>query len=393
MNARGQDIRFALRSLSKSPIFTIVAVLSLALGIGVNTALFSFTDRLLLRSLPVQDPELLTLLDSPGSSIGRREGNQTFSYPTYKLIRDNNDVFSGVLARAPFNVSVSWKDVTELANGEMVSGNYFDVLGLVPHSGRLIGPNDDRVAGEGRVAVLSFGYWKRKFGGDSGVIGQKILLNGQPFEIIGVGPAKFDGVLVGEQTEVFVPVSMKAEMTPTWTKGLTDFRTYFLNVFARLRPGITREQAQARLEPLYARIMHEDVGTLPAGIPQHAIDRMLSKKLKVLPGYQGRSELRAQVEKPLLVLMSMVGLVLLIACANLANLLIARAASRQKEIAIRLSLGASRFDLVRQLFTESAVIALAGGTLAILVAVWAGDVLARYTFNPGAAAPDWTIPD
>jgi predicted permease len=394
MNKFTQDLRFALRTLSKSPVFTAVAVLSLALGIGVNTALFSFVDRLLLRTLPVADPELLALLDSPGPMYGRVENDQAFSYAAYTEIRDRNDVFSGVMARYSTGVSLSWKNNTELAAAELVSGTYFEVLGLQPHLGRLIGHADDKTPGAHPVVVLGHGYWRRKFGGDPGVIGQKVLVNAHPYEIIGVAPPRFEGVMVGRDMELFVPVMMKGQVTPT-INGLDDRRYFWLNIFARLKPGITEEQAAARMQPVYHRILQTDLAGMPSGMPERFRTRYVAKQLLVKPGLQGRSDIRERMSTPSLVLLAMVSFVLLIACANLANLLLARAASRQKEIAIRLSLGASRLQLVRQLFTESTVIALLGGAFGVLVAVWAGDLL--LSFAPGADSSsgraDWSTPD
>ena len=394
MGTISRDFRFGLRTLGRSPVFTAVAVLSLALGIGVNTALFSFIDRLLLRSLPVQDPELLMLLDSPGPLRGRVENDQAFSWPVWRDIRDRNDVFSGVLARFGAPVSLTWKNNTELVSGELVSGNYFEVLGVRPHLGRLFTSSDDATPGGHPVAVLGHGFWTRKFGADPSAVGQKILVNNHPYDVIGVSAARFDGVMVGQTADIYVPLSMKAQITPTFD-GLDRRNYWFLNVFARLKAGITPEQAQARMEPVYRRILETDVAAL--NVPGERFNKLyLEKKLLVKPGYQGRSSLRARMSKPSLVLMSMVGLVLLIACTNIANLLLARAAARQKEIAIRLSLGASRWHLVRQLFIESLVIALAGGAFGVLAAVWAGDLL--LTFVPGfssptASTPDWTTPD
>jgi predicted permease len=394
MSTISQDLRFAFRTLGRSPVFTAVAVLSLALGIGVNTALFSFIDRLLLRSLPVRDPQSLVLLDSPGPMAGRVEGDQTFSYPVYKEIRDRNDLFSGVLARYGAAVTLGWKNNTELVSGELVSGNYFDVLGVAPYLGRVFTASDDVTAGAHSVVVLGHGFWTRKFGGDPSVVGQKILINSHPYEVVGVSAARFDGVMVGRTADVYVPLSMKAQLTPTYD-GLDQRNYWFLNLFARLKDGIAPEQAQARLAPEYRTILQRDLSIL--NVPSERFNkRYVDKALLLKPGFQGRSDLRDRMSKPSLVLMSMVGLVLLIACANIANLLLARAAARQKEIAIRLSLGASRWDLVRQLFVESAVIALAGGAFGVLVSVWAGDLLLTFVpgfSNPTTSAPDWTTPD
>jgi predicted permease len=374
-------------------MFTTVAVLSLALGIGVNTALFSFIDRLLLRSLPVRDPQMLALLSSPGAMRGTAFGPETFTYPAYKELNARNDVFDGVLAKFETPVSVTWKNATKLAAAELISGNYFEVLGLHPHVGRLISSSDDQQLGAHPVAVLGHGYWKRSFGEDTTVVGKKILLNGHPFEIVGVAPARFEGVQVGRDIQVYVPMSMKLQVTPTWN-GLDSRNTWFLHLFARLKRGISLEQASARIGPLYRQILEEDLKVIDARTERFR-QRYLDKKLLLAPGYQGRSDLRQQLGKPAIVLMCMVGLVLLIACANLANLLLARAAARQKEIAIRLSLGASRMALVRQLFTESLVIAVAGGAVGILMAVWAGDAL--MSFAPGANTEtgnaEWSTPD
>jgi len=222
MSTFTQNLRYALRTLGKSPMFTLVAIISLALGIGANTALFSFMDRLLLRSLPVQDPELLTLLESPGPWVGRVENAAPFSWLASKEIRDENQAFTGVLARYESQVSVTYRNGTDLAQGELVSGNYFDVLGLHPTVGRFFLPEEDKVPGTNFVAVSGHGYWQRKFGGDAAVVGQKLLINGQPFEVIGVAPARFEGVLVGQEMELFVPVTMKAQITPVfngWRTG------------------------------------------------------------------------------------------------------------------------------------------------------------------------------
>jgi predicted permease len=394
MSTLRQDIRFALRTLLKSPMFTIVAVASLALGIGVNTALFSFLDHLLLRSLPVREPERLVLLDATGPVIGMVTNEQAFSYGMYRDIRDRNDVFEGTLARFETAVSVTWKNQTEAAAGELVSGNYFDVLGLNPHIGRLFRQTDDETPGAHPVVVLGHGYWTRRFGADPAVVGQKVLINGNPMEVVGVAPPRFHGVLVGNSMDVYVPLMMKAQITPTWN-GLDSRQVWWLNVFARLKPDVTAEQAKARLAPLHRQLLEDEFQKIDAArAPANFRGRYIGKELKVLPGYRGRSWVRDRMEKPFLVLMCMVGLVLLIACANIANLLIARAAARQREIAIRLALGASRWQLMRQLIVESTVLALAGGSLGVLVAVWAGDLIAGFVMSgPGTEGLAWSAPD
>jgi predicted permease len=392
MTTLRQDIRFAVRTLVKSPIFTTVAVASLALGIGVNTALFSFLDHLLLRSLPVREPQKLALLDATGPVMGLMANEQAFSHPMYKELRDRNDVFEGVLARYDTGVSLTWKNQTESAIGELVTGNYFDVLGLQPHIGRLFSQTDDQTPGAHPVVVLSHGYWTRRFGADPAVVNQKVLVNGHPMEVVGVAPPRFHGVLVGNSMDLFVPVMMKAQITPTWNE-LESPRAWWLNIFARLKPGISFEQAQARLAPLHRQILRAELETLNAP-NQRFREQYVAKPLKVLPGYRGRSWIRDRMEKPFIVLMCMVGLVLLIACANIANLLIVRAAARQREMAIRLALGASRSQLVRQLVVESGMIAIAGGAIGVLVALWAGDLIAAFVLTgPGTDGLGWSAPD
>ena len=258
------------------------------------------------------------------------------------------------------------------------------MLGLQARAGRLLGPEDDRTPGAHPVAVLAYGYWQRKFGGDKNILQNTIQMNGHPLTVIGIAPPGFQGVEVGGATDVFVPVMMKKQATPTWD-GMEDRRDAWLQVFARLKPGITPQQAQASLEPLYKQILNAEVDTLPADKPLIREAFLKEKKLLVDEAGKGISNLRRSAEKPLYVLMAMVGLVLLIACANVANLLTARAAARQKEIAIRISLGASQWQIARQLLVESAVLSLIGGCLALLVAVWTGDLL--ISFLPFEEAP------
>jgi predicted permease len=376
------EIRFALRTLRNSPVFTTVAILSLALGIGANTAIFSLLDQVLLRYLPVKHPEQLVMLDQPNFTQGSIHNDHSFSYPMYKDFRDQNQVFTGVLARCPLSLSVGYRGQTERAEGEIVSGNYFEVLGVSALIGRTLTPDDDRVPSERPVAFLTYGYWNRRFGGDRSILNQTLLINGHPLTVVGIGPPGFHGIEVGKAADVMVPIMMKAEMTPTWN-DLDNRRSWWLNVFARLKPGATAQQAEASLNVLFRQINAEEYKGIHGWTDEHR-DRFLNKHLSVLDGGKGLSNLRAGGQTPLEVLMAMVGVVLLIACANVANLLIARAAGRQKEIAVRLALGASRWQIVRQLLVESLLVALLGGAAGLLVALWAGSLL--ISFLPSESA-------
>jgi predicted permease len=389
-----QDLRFALRTLRNSPVFSTVAILSLALGIGANTAIFTLLDKVLLRYLPVKHPEQLVMLDQPMMTQGSVRASHSFSYPMYKDFRDQNQVFSGVLARYPLPMSVGYRDHTERAEGEIVSGNYFEVLGVSALIGRTFTPDDDRTPNERPVAFLTYGYWKRRFGGDRSILNQTLLINGHPLTVVGIGPPGFQGVEVGRATEVMVPIMMKAEMTPTWN-DLDERRSWWLNVFARLKPGISAKQAEASVNVLFHQINAEEIKEIH-GWPQKARDNFVNKHLSLLDGGKGLSGLREGAETPLKVLMTMVGMVLLIACANVANLLIARGAGRQKEIAVRLALGAGRVQIVRQLLVESSLLALLGGAAGLLVASWAGSLLISFlpsesTVRSLTTSVDWRI--
>jgi predicted permease len=366
------DLRLAVRGLRRSPLFATVAILSLALGIGANTAIFTLIDQVLLRKLPVAAPEQLVMLYQQGPNMGSNMGLRMHSYPLYQDLQQRAEPLADVLCRRLVSASVSVDNHNERVEAEMVSGNYFALLGVRPAFGRVFNSKEDDQVYQGHpVVVLSHGYWASRFARDPGVVGKKILVNGYPMTIIGVSTEGFVGLDPVRSPQIWIPVLMKPAMMPDFPwLHMDDRRARWVQVFARLKAGYTVESAQGPLQGLFAQIRAYEM-TLPAAKDwsPYSREQFTKGRLLVTSAALGYSGLRNDFSTALVVLMCMVGLVLLIACANVANLLIARGFMRQKEIAVRLSLGSSRGRLVRQLLVESLVLSCAGGLLGLGLAV------------------------
>ncbi len=387
MAAFFSDLRYSFRALQKSPLFTSIAIASLALGLGANTAIFSVLDQVLLRPLPVKDPSELVLLSSPGANRGNFSGDNSdrlFSRPFYADLRDRNQVFSGVLARFPISANFVYQGQGESVSAEVVSGNFFDVLGIPAFRGRLLTAADDVTKGAHPVVVLGYGFWHRRFGGEATVLGKTVRVNNALMTVIGIAPREFFSVNVGRNPDVYVPLAMKAQMTPT-SDGYDDRTVHVLHIIGRLKPGLTIKQASPALQVTFKPMLETDLGVMKGTVSQRFRDKFLAKSLVMTPAYNGVPTFREVSSTPLYVLMGMVGLVLLIACTNVANLLVARGLGRQKEIAIRLAMGASRKDIVRQLLAESVVLAILGACAGLLVSAWTSGLLVQSIPGNGGA--------
>ena len=376
MHTFWQDVRYGLRMLAKNPGFTSIAILTLALGIGANTAIFSLMDQIMLRRLPVKHPDELVILRSPGRGEGHvwtdGDAAQSFSYPAYKGLRDCTAV-SGMLARFAFDASIASRGQTERGLGELVSGNYFDVLGVQPAYGRLFTADDDRVQGGHPLVILSHAYWMQHFGGDPGILNQTLLVNNTALTVIGVAQKGFDGIQVGQTPNIFVPMMMKPQMTPN-RSGLDDWNDAWLAILARRKRGLSWTQTEAALTAAYRPLLEQQLATIK-NWDQKKRALFLEKKIFLLPGASGRRTVQTDSGPALLTLFALVALVLLIACTNVANLLLAQGASRQREFAIRTAMGASRSRMIRQLVIESLLCATAGGVLGLFMGLWLMNIL------------------
>jgi predicted permease len=384
-----RDLRYTVRVLRKSPGYALVAVLSLALGIGANTAIFSLVDQVMLRMLPVHDPAHLVLLHREDQMQGTStaDNNESvFSYPMYRRLRDDGRAFSGVVARAGVAVTLLYQGNAESVAADLVPGNFFGVLGVRAAAGRLLTPADDDAPMAHPVVVLSHSYWVKRFAASPAVINQTFHLNGFPMTVIGVSAAGFNGIFPGNMPDIYLPITMLSAAKPTW-KALDDPRFRWLNIMARTIPGMPMQKAQAAAQVAYRAALEAEL-TRP-GFHADASDQKAYRgaRLEVRAAGQGINQLRQNNQGPLLALSCMVGLVLLIACANVASLTIARATARQRELRIRLAIGARRWDLIRQLLLEGLVLALAGGALGLLVADWTTHALLQAL--PKGFAGDW----
>jgi putative ABC transport system permease protein len=393
-------VRFAFRSLVKAPLLSLVVILSVGLGIGANTAIFSLMHQILLDSLPVQRPEELVVLTAPeefkgGSSRTSDSGgmDHIFSYPMFRELEKHPQGVTGVAAFFQLGANVSYQKQTVPTQVMVVSGGYFSILGVHPLMGRTIDPTDDAGAGN-PVAVLSYGYWSDHLGGDTAVLNQPLKMNGQTFTIVGVAPKGFTSTTLGEEPAAFVPLVFKPLLTPHWN-GTDRWNDYYLYLFARLQPGVSRQRAAAALNSVYAGLLEEQTQK-PGFFYQKKRQRFLASRLSLQDGSKGQSSMRDDTKIPLIILMCATAMVLLIAMANAANLLLARSAQRRREMAIRTAMGARQGDLMGQLLTEALLLSLAGGvtglafavvTVKLLLAELSGDTPVHFL----SAGLDWPV--
>ncbi|MDQ3170501.1 MAG: ABC transporter permease [Acidobacteriota bacterium] len=379
-----KNLRYAFRTLFRTPFVTTVAVISLALGIGANAAIFSLFNQMLLKPLPVHKPHELVNLAAPGPKPGSQscsnagDCDHVFSYAMFRdLESKGQQVFTSVAAHRQFGVNLAYEGATQSGSGMLVSGSYFTVLGLQPAVGRLLSPDDDRAIGESNVVVLGHTWWRTHFQQNPAVIGKRLTVNGLPLEIVGVAPEGFDGTTLGSRPEIYVPITLRSAMERNFrTSNFANRQNYWIYLFARRKPGVSIEQAHAGINQIYAPIVTQVEAPLQRGMSEQTMAQFKVKKLDVTEGQHGQSSVRTESRPYLTALIAVTALVLLIACANIANLLLARSAGRAGEMALRLSIGANRRQLIAQLLTESIVLATLGGLLGLLVARWTLDGIA-----------------
>lgn len=383
------NLKLAIRRLFNAPFVTSVAILSLALGIGSNAAIFSLFNQMLLRPLPVPAADELVNLAAPGPKPGSQSCNQAgscdevFSYPMFRDLQKAQTVFTDMAAHRLFGANLAYRSRTENGEGLLVSGSYFPVLGIRPAIGRLLSPADDQKVGESLVVVLSHAYWTDRFDRDPRVLDDTLVVNGQHLTIVGVAPEGFSGTTLGARPQIYVPITLRGLMDPGWN-GFHVRRSYWAYVFARLRPGVTLDEARAQLNVPYRAIIHDVEAPLQTGMSDQTMARFKARTILMEHGARGQSSVDTEARTPLVLLLFVTGLVLLIACANIANLLLARAAARSSEMAVRLSIGASRRHLIGQLLVESCVLAACGGIAGLLFARWTLDAI--FALLPAEAA-------
>ena len=388
MNPLMQYLRYALRQLRRSPGFTITVIITLALGIGANAAVFTLFDQVLLRMLPVQQPKDLVRFEWTGGFSGSMssfggDADNYFSYPAYKEIRDHNQVFTGVLAADRTEVGISWHNQAENDDAEVVSGNYFQVLGLQPALGRLFTAEDDTAKNANPVTVVSYNFWRTHLGSAHDAVGQTLLINGHTYTILGVAPPHFDSAIGGYRPDVFVPVSM-VEVAIPWRAQLDDLNNHqsaFLTLVARLKPGVTPAQAQASLEPVWHSLRAYELTLYKNHSERFKKNFLDLSHLKVLDDSRGFNPNRLQLQKPLVILMSMAGLVVLLCAVNVATLLLLRAANRTREMSMRYALGAHRSRIFSQLMIEGGLLGLLGAAAGLLLAPLVARTLVRIITN------------
>jgi len=375
----------------------VTAVLTLALGVGANTAIFSLLDQALLRSLPVRDPQQLVILSAPGNAWEGSTGNngageeKSFSYPMYRDLRDRGTAFDGLIATSPAPVGIARDGASNVANAEIVSGNYFSVLGVSAAKGRMLTEADDTTPGGNPVAVVSFNYWKTHLGSDAGVVGQTLSINGQPFQIIGISPPAFQSVVWGQVPDVFVPISMLEQIRPGKGVRLQNHKARWMSIIGRMKPGETPERAKVAMAPLWHALRAEELKALGTKSP-HFVDEFLTQsELLVLPGSSGLSYSRDNLRSPLLAVMGMAFLVLLIAAVNVASLLMVRSAARIREFSLRYALGANARRIIQQLLLEGLLIGVVGGAAGLVIAPVCIRVLVHRLDSDGATAFSTTL--